>query len=230
MEEVRLDVQIRSEKGSRKIKNLRRNEYIPGVVYGGGRHGPTVIKVEERMFERVMRQHQGQSIVFHINVMEGDQKLRDYSAILKEEQYDPLSDRRIHVDFQRISLKKEVEVSAPVRLVGEAVGVAKEGGSLDQHLREIHIVCLPTKIPEHVDVDISNLSIGQSFHISDIVLPEGVKAKHEAETVVVTVVPPMRDVEETEPSGETEPEVIKEKKKDVAKDESGTEETSPEKS
>ena len=215
MEEIQLDVQIRNEIGSRKIKEIRRNDFVPAVVYGGKKK-PTNIQVDRREYEKIMRTHRGQSVVFHINVHEGEKKLRDYAAIVKEEQHHPVQESLIHLDFQRISLKEEIEVQVPLVCVGEAAGVKKDGGSLDQPLHELDVVCLPTNIPEKIEVDVTELNIGDSIHVSDIVLPEKVKTKHDPEAMVASVVPPMKDEAEIAAEGEaiTEPEVTKEKKEE----------------
>ncbi len=212
MEEFELDVQIRTQIGTRKIKNIRREDNVPAIVYGGDR-GPTAIKVDRRAYERIMRLHKGQSVVFHLNVMEGEKKLRDYSAVVKSEQDDPVSDRLLHIDFQRISLKEEFELKVPVVAKGEAIGVKKDGGSLDHTLWELDIVCLPINIPEKIEVDVSALNIGEAIHIKEVVLPVNVKTKHDPEAIVFSVVPPIK---EGGPAGEgeeqKEPEVTKEKK------------------
>ncbi len=212
MEETQLNVQIRTEVGTRKIKAIRREDAIPAIVYGQ-KKGPTPIRVDRRSYEKIKRQHKGQSVLFHLNVMDGEKKLRDYSAIVKEEQHEPVSFDLIHIDFNRISLKQEIEVQVLIELKGEAVGVKRDGGSLDQPLRELDVVCLPTSIPERIDVDVSALEIGDAIHVSDIVLPSGVKTKHDVEGIVATVVPPMKEeVEASEEEAPTEPEVTKEKK------------------
>lgn len=211
MDEIKLDVQARSEVGSRRIKKIRREDFVPAVVYGDGQ-GPSIVKVDRRVYERIMRSHRGQSVIFHLNVFEGDKKLRDCSVILKEEQHDPVSDALMHIDFNRISLTKEIEVKVPVHTTGEAVGVKKGGGSLDHHLWELDVICLPTKIPKNITIDVTNLEIGDAVHVTDIVLPDGVRTKHDPEGILVSVVPPMK--EEVAVAGETpkEPEVLKEKK------------------
>ena len=229
MEEIKLDVQIRNQIGSRKVKAVYRENYVPAIVYGGKKKGPTVIKVNRGAYEHVMRYHQGQSVVFHLNVMEGEKKLRDYAAIVKEEQHDPVSDDLVHIDFHRISLTEELEVKVPVVTKGEAAGVKNDGGSLDHTIWELDVICLPTNIPEKVTIDVTELEIGDAIHIKDIVLPEGVKTNHDPEAVLVSVVPPMKEVE-VPAEGEDvdiEPEVIKEKKDEEAGE--GVEEKAEEK-
>jgi len=213
MDEIKLDVQIRNQIGSRKVKAIRKENFVPAIVYGGKKRGPTSIKVDRGAYEHVMRLHQGQSVVFHLNVLEGEKKLRDYSAIVKEEQREPVSDDLLHIDFNRISLTEEIEVKVPISVKGEAVGVKEGGGSVDHALWELSVVCLPTKIPEKIEVDVTELNIGDAIHIKDVVLPEGVTTKHDPEAILVSVVPPMRDVEVPEEGEEEgEPEVIGEKK------------------
>lgn len=213
MDEIKLDVQIRNQIGSRRVKTIRKEDFVPAIVYGGKKRGPTAIKVDRRAYQHIMRTHQGQSVVFRLNVLEGEKNLRDYSAIVKEEQHDPVSDDLQHIDFHRISLTEEIEVTAPISAKGEAIGVKEGGGSLDHALWELNIVCLPTNIPEKIEIDVTDLNIGDAIHVKDIVLPEGVTTKHDPEAILVSVVPPMKDVEVPDEGEEDgEPEVIGEKK------------------
>ena len=231
MEEFKLDVQIRDQIGSRKVKAIYREDCVPAIVYGGKKKGPTAIKVDRRAYERIMRDHQGQSVVFHLNVMEGEKKLRDYAVIVKEEQHAPVSDKLQHIDFHRISLTEELEVKVPIVTKGEAAGVKNDGGSLDHTVWELDVVCLPTNIPEKISIDVTELGIGDAIHVKDIVLPEGVKTEHDPEAILVSVVPPMKEVEAPAEGEEEniEPEVIKEKKAEEGveeKDEKKAEENS----
>ena len=211
MEEVKLAVQVRTEIGIKQVKVLRRQDFVPGIVYGGDA-APTAIKVDRRTYERIRRQHRGESIVFHLDVLQGDQKLRDDAAIVKEEQHDPVTDRIMHVDFKRISLKQEIEVSVPLAVKGEAIGVKRDKGSLEHLLWDLDIICLPTDIPQHIDVDVSGLEIDGVIHVKDIVLPAGVRTEHDPEAIVFAVHAARRMEEEpAEPEAGVEPEVIKDK-------------------
>jgi large subunit ribosomal protein L25 len=214
MDEIKLEVQIRSEIGSGPIKVLRKKAFVPAVVYGGD-SGPTTIKVDRRAYEKITRSYVGQNLLFHLNVNEGEKKLRDYSVLVQEEQHHPVTDALLHIDFKRISLTDEIEVKVVIEAQGDAPGVKNAGGSLDQPLWELDVICLPTKIPAKIVVDVSALNIGDAIHVKDVVLPEGVKTEHDPEAVVFSVVPPEK--EELEPlaggeAGSIEPEVIKEKK------------------
>ena len=215
MKEIKLDVQLRNQLGTRKVKKIRRENFIPGIVYGGEEKKPTPVRVERGLFEHTMRTHRGQSVIFHLNILDGDKKLRDYSAIVREEQHDPTSDRLIHLDFQRISLKEEIEVKIPIHVTGDPVGVKKDGGSLDQMLWELDIVCLPMDIPEKVEINVETLKIGDALHVKDLVLPQGVKTKHDLEAIVVAVAAPMKEEVAVPAEGQpTEPEVMMEKPKE----------------
>ena len=222
MEEVKLDVEVRQQIGSQKVKTVRLEEdMIPGVVYGLD-HPPTTVKFDRRTYEKIRRQHHGE-IVFHLNVLESEKKLRDYSAVVKEEQHDAVSGRIIHVDFKRISLKEKIEVKIPLTASGEAVGAKKDGGSLDHVLWELDVVCLPTNIPEEIKVDVSALGIGDSLHVKDIILPDGLVTKHDPEAMVFTVVPPMKEEAPVEVDEDAEPEVIKKGKEDAKDQDASTE-------
>ena len=216
MEEIKLDVQIRNQIGKEGSQKVRKEDCVPAIVYGGGKE-PTAIKVDRRAFERIGRDHHGESVVFHLNVLDGEKKLRDYSALAKELQYHPVTDRILHIDFVRISLTEQIEVKVQIRVQGDSIGVKKNDGSVDHHLWEVDVICLPTQIPTHIDVDISELDIHDAVHVKDLVLPDGVVTEHDPEDVVVSIVPPMKEVEEEPVEGEgieSEPEVTKEKKKD----------------
>ncbi len=223
MEEIKLDVQIRNELGSDKIRGLKRDGFVPAIVYGGNKK-PTAIKVDRRAYERIMRHHRGETVLFHINVLEGDKKLRDYSVIVKEEQHDPVTEQVLHIDFHRISLTEKIEVKVPIVAKGEPVGVKRDGGSLEHIMWELEVKCLPTQIPQNISVDISSLEVDQSIQVKDLVLPAGVVTKHDPEGIVFTVVPKREEEPVTaEPveGAPMEPEVIKEKKKEEEGKEGG---------
>ncbi|HQO57233.1 MAG TPA: 50S ribosomal protein L25 [Candidatus Omnitrophota bacterium] len=212
MEEIKLDVQSRKEIGGQRIRQVRRNGFVPAIIYGKEAE-PVAVKLEKKAFERIRRAHIGESVVYHLNIFEGETRLSDCSAIVKEEQHNPVTDEIIHVDFNVISLTQEIEVKVGLVMKGDAPGVKKSRGSIEHHIWDLEVICLPMNIPQHIDVDISALEIGDSIYVKDIVLPDGVKTKEAPEAVVCTVIPPMREEEPgAAVEGPTEPEVIKEKK------------------
>ena len=211
MEQIPLDVQLRNETGKRHVRKMRRENLVPGVVYGEGENALPV-GLDRKILEKIRRQHHGENIIFQLSVFSGEKKVKNYTVMVKEEQLDPVTEKVIHIDFNRISLTKKVEVRVPVVAKGEPVGVKRDGGSLEHVIWELDVVCLPTEIPDHLDVDVSALEIAQNIHVRDIVLPGGVVTKHDPEAIVLTVAPPMKEEVEKPEEMITEPEVIKEKK------------------
>ena len=215
MEQITLDVQLRKNIGSAQVRRVRSEGGIPAIVYGGGSK-PTTINADRKTYERIHRQHMGESLIYHINVLDEGKKIADFPAIIKDIQLHPVTDEVIHLDFNRISLDKEIEIKIKVITKGEAIGVKRDGGTLDHLMWELDIICLPTNIPHHIETDITNLGIHDSIHVKDLVLPKGVRTKHDGDAVVVTVAGSMREEAATPSEAEApaELEVLKEKKKE----------------
>ena len=218
MEQINLDVQLRNGLGSAQAAKVRRANFIPAVIYGG-KVKPTTIQADRKTYDRIYRQHAGESLIYHLNVMDNGKKVADFPAIVKDIQLHPVTDQVIHLDFNRISLDKEIEIKVKVITKGEAIGVKRDGGTLDHTMWELDIICLPNNIPHHIEVDITNLGIHDAVHVKDLVLPSGVRTKHDPDSVVATVSGSMREEAATPAEGEaaataTEPEVLKEKKKE----------------
>ncbi len=223
MEQINFDVQIRKNMGSARARQVRRSNLIPGIIYGGGSK-PTTIQADRKSYDRIYRQYAGQSLIYHLNLVDGGKKISDFPAIIKEVQFHPVTDEVIHIDFNRISLDKEIEIKVKVLSKGEAVGVKRDGGTLEHLMWELDIICLPTNIPHHLEADVTNLGVHDSIHVKDLVFPPGVRTKHDPESVVITVAGSMRE-EVAAPAAEgevaaagSEPEVLKEKKKEEGAD------------
>jgi large subunit ribosomal protein L25 len=187
MEQFAIDARKRENHGTGAARAYRREGLIPGVVYGQGQ-GTTSILVDARQFQSLLRYH-GSLINLKIEGAEVDSSL---AALLRETQRDPVSRQVLSVDLQWISLSEAVEVGVPVVLTGEAVGVARDGGSLEQAMHEITISCLPQAIPDSIEVDISALGIGSTLHVRDIVAPEGVTLVSAPDDVMVAISRPIR--------------------------------------
>ncbi len=216
MEQIKLDVQLRKQSGSAKVRQLRRTNVIPAIIYGG-KEKPTMIQADRKTYDRIHRLHAGESLIYHLNVVDGEKKVADFPAIIKDVQLHPVTDQVVHLDFNRISLDKEIEIKVKIITRGDAIGVKRDGGTLDHSMWELDIICLPTNIPHHIEVDITNLGIHDAVHVKDLVLPKGVRTKHDGESVVVSVVGSMREEAAGAAEGEAaagEPEVLKEKKKE----------------
>ncbi len=227
MEQVELRAEIRDEIGKEAAGRLRQQGLIPAVVYGAA--AKTInIKVGTRDFEKALHTSAGENVLINLKLTGAGRKV-EQTVIVKEVQYDPVKGGIYHVDFNHISLKEAIKVKVPVVTKGEPSGV-KEGGSLEQILWEVEVECLPTQIPEKVEVDISNLQIGDAVHVRDLGFPEGVEVLNPPEDVVVHIVLPKVEVEEVIPAAEeaAEPEVIGKKKEEEVPEEA-PEEAKPKK-
>jgi large subunit ribosomal protein L25 len=219
MKQIELSVQIRNGQGSQKAKILREKGILPAIVYGEDQK-PSSVQVLKRDFDRVLRQTAGETGIYHLQVMAGDKKESELLALLKDTQYDPVSDQVTHLDFLRISMDKEISIKVPIVLKGTAIGLKKPGATLEFMLRELEVQCLPKNIPQHIEIDVTNLDTHQSVHVGDVKLADSVKTKMDPGAAIVAVVFSTREAEPTaagaEADAKTEPEVTKEKPKDAA--------------
>lgn len=168
---------------------MRREGYVPSVVYGGGTENQNV-KVNEKAFKDLLRASASENILLNLELDGGGSQ----SAFLKEVQHHPITGRVLHIDFLAIDQKTEITASLPVELHGEPVGV-KEGGLLEQLMHSVEIVSLPKDLPDIIVVDVANLEIGDAMHIGEVAWPSGVKPTL-GEDVVVALVAKARVVEE----------------------------------
>lgn len=216
MAEVTLEVSGRDGTGKSAVRKLRQQGKVPGVVYGGHRDPVAIIVDRKAITDFIQKSEHGVRSVFLLKMAGTDQQRH---AMIKDIQIDPISRKMMHVDFIRVVMDEVVRVSVPVVITGSPIGV-KEGGLLDFQVRELHVECLPTAIPDKVEIDISELGIHHYFRISDLPLPERVKVLDDPNRVVVGVthqraevvpeVPVEGAVEEVVPA---EPEVISRGKK-----------------
>src|SRR2546428_1314625 len=215
MAEVTLEVSGRDGTGKSAVRKLRQQGKVPGVVYGGHRDPVAIIVDRKAITDLIQKSEHGVRSVFLLKMAGTDQQRH---AMIKDIQIDPISRKMMHVDFIRVVMDEVVRVSVPVVITGSPIGV-REGGLLDFQVRELHVECLPSAIPDKVEIDISELGIHHYFRISDLPLPEGVKVLDDPNRVVVgvthqraEVVPevPVEGVVEVAPA---EPEVISRGKK-----------------
>ena len=225
MEEIFLEAELREEKGSAKSRDLRNNGYLPSVVYFHGKDA-LPIKFPKSALLKLVHQHRLESVIINLKIKD-DKKAKGRPCLVKEIQYDPVSEEIIHVDFNEISLTEAIKVNVSVEVKGEAIGVKQEGGSLEHILWEIEVECLPTNIPKNIEVDVSALKMGEAIHVKDIVFPVGVKPLNDPAAIVLHVAAPMKEeapVEAVEGEAKAEPEVIKEKKEVPAEGAAATDE------
>ena len=226
MAQVTLNAEKRSAVGTQKVKQLRRSGYIPAIVYG--RHTDTFgIQIDEKEFLKLAHGTHGaslESILINLDI-KGD-KPENRLTLIKEIQHNPFSGKAVHIDFNEVSLTEKIHTHIPVIVVGESKG-EKQGGILDQSIREIEVACLPNDLPEEVKVDVSDLDMHQSIHVKDLDIGDKVDILTDADLSIVSVIVP-RVVEEaaTEEVEEEalEPEVIGKKEGEEEEEEGSKEE------
>ena len=208
MEKVVLNAQIREEMGKRPVRRLRKSGFIPGVVYGPAQE-PIPIKMKKSEVEKVFH-HITETTPVKLKIGED----RTLTVFLKMVQRDKVSDAIVHIDFYVPAKGHKMHINVPVEYEGKPIGVER-GGLLEVLVEEIPVEVDPDKIPEKITVDISNLGLGDSLHVRDLELPEGVKPMMDDEEVLVVIIEPKKKGEEeeeevaAEEAEEVEPEVIK---------------------
>ncbi|HNX90745.1 MAG TPA: 50S ribosomal protein L25 [Candidatus Omnitrophota bacterium] len=210
MEKIIMKATAREVLGKGICKRLRKDGSIPGVVYKGGDHGMTIF-VDGKELWKALHTAAGENAIITLDIT-GSKK----TVIVKEVQTDPMNDKFVHVDFHEISLTEKIRVKVPVRAKGEPEGV-KEGGVLNQVLWELEIECLPTEIPEHIDLAVEKLKIGDAIHIKDVAETSKIHIIGDSDQVVIGVVVPHMEEEKPKEealTAETEPELIKKGKKE----------------
>jgi large subunit ribosomal protein L25 len=190
-ERVKLVVQNRAILGSAESRRLRRQGLIPGVLYG--REAPVAISIPERDLRAALTGVGGTNAVLDVVVASG----KAHASVLKEYQLDRVRGLITHVDLQEVRLDQPIHATVSLHLTGESVG-AKEGGVLTQTLTEINVEALPMEVPASVEFDVTELHLGDSAHLSQVKLPDGVTLLDDGETVFASVTQPTRE-EEPEP-------------------------------
>ena len=210
--DAKITVKSRDVKGSANARRLRRDGWVPGVIYSDGGTARAV-SLPKHEFEQMLRHHAGEHVMIKIQVDSGAEE----SVLLKEVQHHVISGGVVHVDMQKVDMNKKLRVEVPVELVGEAEGVRNQGGALDHLLHHVQIECFPADIPEEISVDVTGLKLGETLTIKDI---QNAAAKYtilmDADVGVASVSLP-KVVEEEPVAGEAgaepaAPEVIREKK------------------
>lgn len=214
MQQLDVTVSRRSDTGKGPNRRLRGSGKIPAVIYGIS--APIKVALDAHSFERQVSSRAAENMIINMNFDGGDGGSDINTAIIREIQRDPVTRRVLHVDLYRIRMDVENDFEVAIHAVGSPIGV-KEGGILETVRRIIEIRCLPTMLPSSISVNITDLKVNHSIHVSDLQVPEGVTILSDADEVLFTVVPPKQEVVAT-PTAEAateetaEPEVIGKKK------------------
>jgi large subunit ribosomal protein L25 len=210
MEQRSLTIQRRDGIGKSIAKRLRRTGKAPAILYGGAE--PLPITVDPRDVLRIIHGHEGSTRLLTLR-FDGDGESR--MAIIRDLQFDPVSESLLHVDLQEVAMDRAITVDVAVHPVGEPIGVKDEHGILNLVLHELHVSCLPGAIPERIDADVSALGIADVLTVGQLTPPEGVRILNDPGQAVATVSPPR--VEEAPEAvaavvAPAEPEVLTERK------------------
>jgi large subunit ribosomal protein L25 len=185
LETLEIHVDARDPGGKQKARRLRRSGKIPGILYGPKTQA-IALEFNKKEFSSRVAGLEGSHLV---RLKSSAAPLVDKVALVKEMQYHPITGEVVHADLYEVDLSAKIRVNVPLHFVGKASGVVR-GGILQPIVREIEVECLPLDIPEFFNVEVSHLDIGDSVHIEDLSIPEGIKAIYESNLALVAVVPP----------------------------------------
>lgn len=212
MELIELKTKTRTTTGKGSSRALRREKRIPAILYGP-KTEPILLSLEQALLEKVFKTASTHAL---IHLIIDDDASNKKTVMIKELQTHPVSRTFLHLDFYEIDMMKKVHVNVPVVTTGKSVGV-ELGGIIQIIRRELEILCLPSNIPAAIEIDISMLGIGDSIHVDEISLPEGVEIPENVNFTMITVLTPK--VEEEPAEEEEEEEIGAEEEEAEAKDE-----------
>jgi large subunit ribosomal protein L25 len=214
-QEIIVGAEVRTGRGKNEARRLRASGSAPAVLYGSGGEA-VAVAVNPKEVNRILHSKAGHNTIFNLNLKDGETT----PVMIVDWQNDPVKDTLLHVDLKRIDLTKRIRVKVPVHALGEPKGVKLQGGLHELITREVEIECLPNDIPEHFEIDVSELMIGQSVRASDLVLGGSIELVSPPESVVSHVIALKAEAEpaaattEGAPATTGEPEVIKKGKKE----------------
>ena len=212
MEMRELIIRKREGMGKAYAKRVRRAGQVPAILYGGAQ--PVNVTVAPRDIYRLVHGHEGSTQLLRVSFEDsGESRM----AIIRDLQYDPVSENLVHVDLQEVAMDRAIQVSVAIHHVGESIGVKDTSGILEMVLREVRVSCLPGNIPEFLEADVTNLNIHDVLTVKDLKVPDGVRVLNDPNQAVVTVAPPAAEEVAAVTTAPTEvaaaePEVLTERK------------------
>jgi large subunit ribosomal protein L25 len=200
---------VREQAGKGAARSMRRAGKVPAVLYGQGEC--ILLSVAPADLIKILKSHAGSSALISLT-LEGAKSAPNRTALLRDYQVDPVTGALLHADLFEVSMSKPIRVKVPIQVVGGIPAGVKEGGVLHHNMRDFHVECLPSLLPDHIEVDASALAIGSGIHVKEITAHEGVRFLDDADQMVVSVVAPMSDAKLeallTSGAGAVEPEVM----------------------
>jgi len=198
-----LEVSIRTKPGKSGAREVRKQGNIPAILYGKGTE-PVLLSVNPGALKQALSTEAGENTLLEITYSDDSKDVKKLS-LLREIQYDFLTSKPIHFDFQALDITKKITVNVPVKIVGKSKGV-KEGGILEEILREIPVECLPKDIPNSFELDVTDLDIGHSIHVSALKVSDNFDILRDDEETIVTILAPKMEVEAPAEGAEAAPE------------------------
>lgn len=200
MTTIKLDSKIRTQSGKGGSRKLRSGGRLPAIFYGP-EEDPIMLSIDYLQLKRILKGKSAENIIFDLRI-DSNGGSKSKKVMIKELQMDPVTRDYLHIDFYEISMGKEIEADIPIQLINTPIGVIK-GGLLEHIRRELTVSCLPRNLVDKIDIDVSGLDIGESLHIKNIALPQGLKPIEDEDFAIATVVAPTitakeEEVEETE--------------------------------
>jgi large subunit ribosomal protein L25 len=212
--QVKLKAEHRTTTGRSAARKLKARGIIPAIIYGA-KDKAQPLQLSARDINAMLSHASGENILVELEIP-GEKSNR--TALVQEIQHSPVGGDVLHIDFHAVSMDEKIHAEVPLEATGIANGVKNFGGLLEQSLRSLAVECLPRDLPDRITVDVSALNIGDSIHVRDIQLPEGVTAKVQPELTAFSVLAPAVEEEPVVAAAEGEaaagPEVIKEKKEE----------------
>jgi large subunit ribosomal protein L25 len=212
--QVKLAAERRTEIGRSAVRKLKARGAVPAIIYGA-KDKPEPLQISRRDINALLSHASGENILVELEIA-GDGKNR--LALVQEVQHSPVGGDVLHIDFHAVSMDERIEAEVPLEPTGIANGVKNFGGLLEQNVRALAIECFPRDLPDKITVDISALNIGDSIHVRDVPLPEGVRTKVPPDLTVFSVLAPTVEeepvVEVAAEGAAAGPEVIREKKEE----------------
>ena len=193
----------REGRGKNDSRRMRREGRVPVVIYGGGTESVS-LSAQLKDLAAILRTDSGVNTVFSLDV--ADEGVVD--VLFQDRQIDSIHGRLVHADLRRFAKGEKIEMTVPIHLLGDAAGLNEEGAVLSQSLREIKVLCEPSKTPDSIGVDVSGLNLGESIHVSDLKVGAGIEIHEDPETVVASIIVVQEEELEPQLDAAGEPELI----------------------
>lgn len=211
MEKILVKADKRAGTGKGSARSLRRQDILPAVMYGEG--GATLLQMNRKEMQKLLYSGVGEHALITLELSEGNSGTSEHPVLVKDYQMEPTTDELLHVDFLKVSLQKKIKITVPIVIIKEPAGI-KMGGIMQHRIRQIEVECLPTGIPDKIEIDAGFIELGHSLHVSDIKPQEGIRIVTDPTEVILSVTAPKEEVVAAPAEAVVaEPEVLKAKGK-----------------